>query len=58
MLGFLLGSYYLAKNRANGWLFFMLMNLSMASLMFMQEKPILMAQQILSFCFVLYEFNK
>lgn len=58
MLGFLLGSYYMAKNSPNGWLFFMLMNLSMASLMFMQEKPILMAQQLLSFCFVVYGFNK
>ncbi|WP_040726700.1 hypothetical protein [Thiomicrorhabdus sp. Kp2] len=57
MLGFLLGSYYLAKNNPNGWLFFMLMNLSMASLMFLQDKPILMAQQLLSFCFVLYGFN-
>ncbi|MGH1441453.1 MAG: nicotinamide mononucleotide transporter [Cellvibrionaceae bacterium] len=57
MLGFLLGSYYMAKNSSNGWLFFMLMNLSMASLMFLQEKPILMTQQLLSFCFVLYGFN-
>jgi len=58
MLGFLLGSYYLAKNNPNGWLFFMLMNLSMASLMFLQDKPILMAQQLLSLCFVIYGFNK
>lgn len=54
MLGFLLGSYYMAKNNPLGWLFFMLMNLSMASLMFLQEKPILMAQQLLSLCFVVY----
>lgn len=58
MLGFLLGSYYMAKNNPNGWLFFMLMNLSMASLMFLQDKPILMAQQLLSLCFVVYGFNK
>lgn len=58
MLGFLLGSYYMAKNSPNGWLFFMLMNLSMASLMFIQEKPILMVQQLLSFCFVFYGFKK
>ena len=58
MLGFLLGSYYMAKNNANGWLFFMLMNLSMASLMFIQAYPILMAQQLLSFFFVLYGFQQ
>ena len=58
MLGFLLGSYYLAKGNTNGWLMFMLMNLSMATLMFMQEKPILIAQQLLSLCFVLYGFIK
>lgn len=58
MLGFLLGSYLLAKNNSNGWLFFMLMNISMASLMFIQDKPILMAQQLLSLCFVLYGFIK
>lgn len=58
MLGFLLGSYYMAKNSSKGWLFFMLMNLSMASLMLLQDKPILMAQQLLSLCFVLYGFNK
>ncbi|MFK0569836.1 nicotinamide mononucleotide transporter [Endozoicomonas sp.] len=58
MSGFLMGSYFMAKNNPDGWLFFMLMNLSMASLMFLQEKPILMGQQLLSLCFVLYGFNK
>ncbi|OUR89466.1 hypothetical protein A9Q81_21700 [Gammaproteobacteria bacterium 42_54_T18] len=58
MLGFLMGSYYMAKGNSYGWLFYMLMNLSMASLMFLQDKPILMTQQILSLCFVLYGFNK
>jgi hypothetical protein len=58
MLGFLLGSFYMAKNSSNGWLFFMLMNLSMASLMFLQDKPILMAQQLLSFCFVLFGYKE
>jgi hypothetical protein len=57
MLGFLMGCYYMAKKNLNGWLFFMLMNLSLASLMFLQEKPILTAQQLLSFFFVLYGFN-
>ena len=58
MLGFLLGSYYMAQHNRLGWLFFMLMNLSMAALMFFQEKPILMAQQLISFCFVIYGFIK
>ncbi|WP_439134421.1 hypothetical protein [Pseudomaricurvus sp.] len=56
MLGFLLGSYYMAKNNRIGWLFFALMNLSMATLMLLQDKPILMAQQLVSLCFVIYGF--
>ncbi len=58
MLGFLLGSYFLAKGNSNGWLFFMLMNLSMASLMFIQDKPVLIVQQLISLCFVIYGFVK
>ncbi len=58
MLGFLLGSYLMAKGNNNGWLFFMLMNLSMAALMLLQGKSILMAQQLLSLCFVIYGFTK
>jgi len=58
MLGFLLGSYLLAKGNSNGWLFFMLMNISMATLMLIQEKPVLMVQQLVSLCFVIYGFTK
>lgn len=58
MLGFLLGSYSIAKNNPVGWLFFMLMNLSMAALMLLQEKPILMVQQLVSLCFVIYGLKK
>jgi len=54
MLGFLLGSYLLAREQVSGWLFFVLMNLSMASLMFLQQKPLLGAQQLVSLGFVLY----
>ena len=57
MLGFLLGSYLLAKNNRTGWLFFMLMNGSMATLMFVQNKPLLTAQQIVSLSFVIYGFR-
>lgn len=56
MVGFLMGSYFLAKRNPRGWLFFMLMNGSMAALMLIQDKPILSGQQILSLCFVIYGF--
>ncbi len=58
MVGFLLGSYYLAKDNPSGWLLFMIMNLSMASLMYIQEKPILMFQQLLSLSFVCFGYFK
>ncbi|MDF1824935.1 MAG: nicotinamide mononucleotide transporter [Verrucomicrobiales bacterium] len=58
MLGFLLGSYCLARNNQLGWIFFMLMNTSMATLMFMQGKPILSGQQLLSLAFVIYGFSR
>ncbi len=56
MVGFLLGSYLLAKNNIKGWLFFILMNGSMGTLMLIQNKPILGIQQGLSLCFVFYGF--
>ena len=57
MFGFLAGSYLLAKNNFSGWLFFILMNGSMAALMFMQHKPLLSIQQLVSLGFVLYGFT-
>jgi nicotinamide riboside transporter PnuC len=57
MIGFLIGSYLLAKKHYYGWLFFLLMNGSMASLMLLQHKPLLAIQQLLSLCFVLYGFS-
>ncbi len=56
MIGFLLGSYLLAKNNRKGWLFFMAMNMSMATLMLIQEKPLLSLQQMVSLSFVIYGF--
>jgi hypothetical protein len=56
MIGFLLGSYLLAKNQTYGWVLFMLMNASMGTLMVIQTKPILAFQQTLSLCFVVYGF--
>ena len=55
-IGFLLGSYLLAKNLTSGWLFFMLMNGSMGALMLIQQKPILAVQQSVSLCLVVYGF--
>lgn len=57
MIGFLLGSYLLAKKNISGWIFFMLMNCSMATLMLIQHKPLLSVQQLVSLCFVLYGFS-
>jgi len=57
MVGFLLGSYLLAKKNMSGWVFFMLMNCSMATLMLIQAKPLLSIQQLVSLCFVLYGFS-
>jgi hypothetical protein len=56
-LGFLIGSYMLAKNNLNGWLFFMLMNVSVAVLMFLQDKYLLTCQQMVSLSFVVYGFS-
>lgn len=55
-IGFLMGSYLLAKNNLYGWLFFALMNLSMGCLMAIQMKPILAIQQVVSLSFVIYGF--
>ncbi len=56
MIGFLLGSYFMAKNKSIGWVFFMLMNGSMGILMLLQNKPILSIQQGISLCFVIYGY--
>lgn len=57
MVGFLMGSYLLARGNPVGWLMFMLMNLSMSTLMGLQDKHILMIQQLVSLCFVIYGFR-
>lgn len=53
-IGFLVGTYLLARENNKGYLFFLLMNMSNAVLMFQEERNILMAQQIVSMLFVLY----
>ncbi len=56
-IGFLAGSYFMAKGRSAGWLFFMLMNGSMGYLMYIQGHPLLTLQQVISFCFVVYGYT-
>ncbi len=56
MVGFLMGSYLLAKQNVKRWIFFMLMNVSMAILMLIQHKPISGFQQLASLGFVIYGF--
>ena len=54
VVGFLMGSYLLAKNSSFGWIFFILMNGSACLLMAIQNKQILAIQQAVSLCFVTY----
>lgn len=53
---FLLGSYFLAKKKASGWLFFSLSCICMAILMLIQSKILLLIQQGLSFIVVIYAY--
>lgn len=52
MAGFLGGTYLLAHDNRSGWIFFMIMNISMALLMLMRNNYILAAQQMISLYFV------
>ena len=56
IIGFLIGTDLLAKKKSSGWLWFILMNTSMIILMFIQDKPYLAVQQILSIGFVINGF--
>ncbi len=53
VLGFLIGTYLLAKQRPVGYLWFILMNVSNAALMAAEHYPWLVAQQLLSLVFVI-----
>jgi hypothetical protein len=57
-IGFLLGTYLLAKKKPAGWLFFALMLCSMGTLMYFQGKVILIFQQALSLVFVIRGFAR
>jgi hypothetical protein len=56
--GFLMGSYLMTQQNNKGYLFFMLMNSSMAMLMFLQGKNILIIQQLISLGFVIYGYHQ
>lgn len=51
--GFLIGTYLLAKKRASGYLWFILMHVSCGSLMWIQHYPWLTLQQVVSLGFIL-----
>jgi len=53
VIGFFIGTYLLAVENPKGYLFFMLMNASNATLMFIEHYPWLVVQQIVSLGFVL-----
>jgi hypothetical protein len=57
-LGFLSGSYLLAKNNPAGWLLFVLMCVCMGILMFIQDKTLLAFQQGISLVVVIVGYIK
>jgi hypothetical protein len=56
--GFLLGSYFLAKNNPTGWLLFVLMCICMGILMLIQDKILLVLQQGISLIVVMVGYIK
>jgi hypothetical protein len=57
-VGFLLGSYLLAKRKSTGWLLLAIMLISMGILMYIQGKTILIIQQAISLLFVINGFTR
>ena len=54
--GFLLGTYQLARDRASGYLWFVLMHVSCGWLMWIQGYPWLLGQQVVSLGFIVYAY--
>ncbi len=54
--GFLMGSYLMTQNNPNAYLCFITMNVCMGLLMFINDKNILMIQQLFSLSFVIYGY--
>jgi len=57
-VGFLVGTYFLAKRNSNGWLWYLLMNGSAGTLMGIQGYPFLTIQQAFSFAIVAIAYGK
>lgn len=55
-LGYLIGTYLLAKKHSSGYLWFMLMNISCGWLMWIQNYPWLAIQQLISLGFIIDAF--
>ena len=58
VVGFLSGTYLLAKGARTGWLLFMLMNASVAALMYVQSNFIVAIQQLVSLAFVVLGYRR
>ena len=52
VIGFLVGTYQLAKQRPSGYLWYVLMHISCGYLMWVQHSPWLLLQQIISLIFI------
>ena len=57
VIGFLLGTYLLAKEKPNGYLWYILMHISCAWLMWIQGYPWLFVQQIISLGFIINAYQ-
>lgn len=58
VVGFLVGTYRLAKNHLDGYLWFMIMNASVGLLMYEQGYEMLGIQQVLSLAFVIDAYKR
>lgn len=56
-IGFLAGTFLLAREIASGYIFFMIMNASNAGLMYLEHYPWLVLQQIFSFGVMFYAYK-
>ena len=56
VVGFLVGTYLLAKERASGYLWYVLMHVTCGWLMWIQGYPWLFLQQVASLGFIVYAY--
>lgn len=57
VMGFLVGTYLLAKKKTSGYLWFILMHISAGWLMWIQDSPWLFLQQVISLFFIVYAYS-